>query len=777
MSNLFSNETQQQLFDEWTKGYGIIEHTPQTIDSVRAYLGQHNSHNTVASPLRPEEVLLLLKAADRVCNAGMWLVAHMTYANKVATNGERLAAQDFKAKAQGHTGGSLNMAIGYTGYLLANALSGRTRSWIMGQGHCVAAIESLNTILANQYPEKAEVYPPNESGFNRLCEDFYRYDLDADNNLVSQVGSHVNAATAGGIIEGGYLGFAALQYAHMPLPGQELVAFLSDGAFEEQRGSDWAPRWWRAEDTGIVVPVMVANGRRIDQRTMIAQEGGPGYLEQHLALHGFDPWVIDGKDPAAYAMAIIMASTTLANRAREVADNKASYPCRMPYIIAHVPKGYGLPQAGTNAAHSLPLGGSIRDDKQGQEAFYRATETLFVPPEALEKSTTTLNNHATTHRVKEQDHALRCFDKLTLHYPPVHYAHPGKEASSLSQMDKWFTEFMKGNTEVRFRLGNPDEIQSNRMSEALTYLKHRVVAPEDKDTESTTGGVITVLNEETAISAALANKQGVNLVVSYEAFAMKMLGAMRQEAIFSRNLQLANRQPNWTSVPVIATSHTWENGKNEQSHQDPKFAENWLCEMADTAPVYFPVDANSALAVLKHTYQTYGRIAVIVAAKKPLPTVIPATDADQAVKDGMFIMEAAGDAMVQLIAIGGYQLQATLQAAQQLRQNAISCTVIALLEPGKFRAPRDTHEADYCHSDERLQALLPQCKVQVVVSHTGADVIAGVLRRLDLGPQRSAFMGYKNHGGTLNLEGLQRVNSQTPDDIAKKAKHMLGNLH
>src|SRR5690554_8127760 len=84
--------------------------------------------------------------------------------------------------------------------------------------------------------------------------------------MASPLGSHVNPHAAGGIIEGGYLGFAELQYAHMPLPGESLVAFLSDGAAEEQRGSDWIPRWWRAEDCGQVLPVMIANGRRIEQR-------------------------------------------------------------------------------------------------------------------------------------------------------------------------------------------------------------------------------------------------------------------------------------------------------------------------------------------------------------------------------------------------------------------------------------------------------------------------------------------------------------------------------
>ena len=71
-------------------------------------------------------------------------------------------------------------------------------------------------------------------------------------------------------MEGGSLGFEELQYAHMPLPDQSLVAFLSDGAFEEQRGSDWTPRWWRGQDCGDLLPVMIANGRRIDQRTSLS---------------------------------------------------------------------------------------------------------------------------------------------------------------------------------------------------------------------------------------------------------------------------------------------------------------------------------------------------------------------------------------------------------------------------------------------------------------------------------------------------------------------------
>src|SRR5204863_5290886 len=139
----------------------------------------------------------------------------------------------------------------------------------------------------------------SDDGLSRFVNDFYACSISPSGRPRSPLGSHVNPNTAGGMIEGGYLGFAELQYVHMPLPGERLVAFLSDGAFEEQRGSDWAPRWWRAEDSGLVTPIMIANGRRIDQRTTMSQEGGVDWFVRHLRLNSFDPIVFDGRDPAA----------------------------------------------------------------------------------------------------------------------------------------------------------------------------------------------------------------------------------------------------------------------------------------------------------------------------------------------------------------------------------------------------------------------------------------------------------------------------------------------
>jgi phosphoketolase len=72
-------------------------------------------------------------------------------------------------------------------------------------------------------------------------------------------------------------------------------------------------------------------------------------------------------------------------------------------------------------------------------------------------------------------------------------------------------------------------------------------------------------------------------------------------------------------VVTVATSHTWENGKNEQSHQDPTLAEAMLGEMSDTARVLFPVDANSAVAALRAAYASHGQFWTLVVPKRPSP--------------------------------------------------------------------------------------------------------------------------------------------------------------
>ena len=67
--------------------------------------------------------------------------------------------------------------------------------------------------------------------------------------------------------------------------------------------------------------------------------------------------------------------------------------------------------------------------------------------------------------------------------------------------------------------------------------------------------MVTALNEGAVASAALGNKGGINIIVTYEAFGAEMLGVVRQEIIFANHRKAAGRPPGWLSVPLVLTSH------------------------------------------------------------------------------------------------------------------------------------------------------------------------------------------------------------------------------
>jgi phosphoketolase len=759
------------MFDRWAAGYGPISHTPTTRVRVRAMVKTLKSRAERSDGAGPYEVL---HAADLIASAAMWLVVHETYARSVYLDGRELDAEDFKPDPEGHTGGALNMVPAYTGYLAANALAGVTRGWIMGQGHCVAAVDSVNLLVGNTTPAHAERYALTDAGLTRYVRDFYSYRLRDDGSQDSPLGSHVNAHTAGGLAEGGYLGFVELQYVHMPLVGERLVAFLSDGAFEEQRGSDWTARWWRAEDSGLVTPIMIANGRRIDQRTTMAQQGGVAWLVRHLRLNGFDPLVFDGRDPAAFVWAIFEMERRLETAAAAVRSGRAAYPVRMPYGIAVAPKGAGFYGAGTNLAHNLPLGANPRTDDTAARRFNEHARRLRVPLADLKSTDAAFQRHREAGRPRERDHALATRQVRLERSPAPRYRSVPAErhersgwttASPMSAVDELFLATVRANPHLRPRVGNPDEMRSNRMQGTLDALKFRVTAPESGLPEALDGAVVTALNEEAVASAALGNKGGINIIVTYEAFGAKMHGVVRQEITLANHLKAAGRPPGWISVPLVLTSHTWENGKNEQSHQDPAMAEALLGEPADVSRVLFPADYNTAVAVMDGVYRSQGQIWTLVVPKAGLPDLFTAEEAAELLREGALRLAWAGhrtsEARVVLTAVGAYQLEQTLRASFRLAERGVAHAVNYMLEPGRYRAPRGPREAAHTISDDVKSRLYPDtAPARLFLTHTRPEPLLGAIHPLCTGPLTAA-LGFTNHGGTLDTGGMLFVNGVT----------------
>lgn len=759
------------LFAQWSAGYGAIAHDALTQARIHGLIQTLVAEGRIPDAATGYRRLI---AADRLASAALWLVVHMTYARRVRLDGAPLDSIDFKPHPEGHTGGSLNVVPAYVAYLTANALTGHTRSWLMGQGHCVAAIDAVNVLAGNMTPAHAARYGIDDARLSRFVSDFYAYDVQPDGHPASPLGSHVNAYTAGSLQEGGYLGFAELHYAHAPLRGERLVTFLSDGAFEEQRGSDWAPRWWRPEDCGFVAPIMILNGRRIEQRTQIAQQGGERWLHAHLKLNGFEPIGLDGRDPASIVWGIHAIETRQQTRmdAYSTAGFDTGAPLR--YGIAEAPKGHGFPGAGTNRAHNLPLNGNPAKDERARDEFNAACARLHVPETELRDAIAALSTHDLQRRPRERDHALANRDVALPALPEPAWRTPGTIVAPMAGIDEYFVSVVAANPGLRPRVGNPDELRSNRLDHTLDRLKHRVHEPEAGVAEACDGAVITALNEEAVVCAALANKGGINLVVTYEAFAVKMLGAIRQELIFARQLRRAGRAAGWLSVPLVLTSHTWENAKNEQSHQDPTLSEALLGEMQDVVRVVFPADANSAQAALRETYAGRGRIVALVVPKRELPVRLDAGQAFALSSDGVLSLEAHANARIDLVATGAYQLDAARRAWQRLAHHGVAANLIYLGEPGRFRSPRDEDEAEHLHDDEAVQRWFAPGRPRLFVTHMRPEPFLGALRRIDGGPALCQALGYRNRGGTLDVDGLMFANRCTWAHAVAAAAGLLG---
>ena len=774
--------------DRWAKGYGPIDHSVETQARVFAMAELLASRGIQGDGI---PFFDLLHALDRVTSASMWLVVHETYARNVYLDGRELTPENFKPIPEGHTGGALNMVPAYAGYMAVNAITGHTRSWIMGQGHCVAAIDTINLLLNNMTPKHAERYSLTEEGLTRYVRDFYSYKLRRDGKQDSPLGSHVNAHTSGGLAEGGYLGFTELQYVHMPLPGERLVAFLSDGAFEEQRGSDWIPRWWRAEDCGLVTPIMIKNGRRIDQRTTMSQQGGADRFVDHLKLNNFDPIVFDGRDPAAFVWAIFEMECRLEAAARAIQSRGSSYPVPLPYGIALAPKGAGFYGEGTNLAHNLPLMSNPHIDPLAAERFNESARRLWVPFAELKDSISRFQRNQLSGRPRERDNPLTKREvKLNQIPPPVlrpvpenrHNPSAWTRTSPMFAVDAMFLAAVQGNPHLRPRIGNPDEMRSNRMIRTLENLKFRVTDPEPGIPEDIQGAVITALNEEAVASAALANKGGINFIHTYEAFGTKMHGVVRQEIIFADHCNEAGRRQGWLSIPLVLTSHTWENAKNERSHQDPSMAEAMLGEPSDVSRVLFVPDYNTASVVMHHLYQTHGQIWTLVVPKiDVIPDLFTLDEATHLLNSGALRLDWTchdpGRQRVILTAMGAYQLEEVLKASARLKERNVPHSVIYMLEPGRFRTPRSDREEVHMAPAQLQAELYPSSTpARIFVTHTRPEVLLGILQPLHTGFYQTGALGFINQGGTLSVPGMLFVNRFTWAYILLEVTRVLGML-
>lgn len=75
---------------------------------------------------------------------------------------------------------------------------------------------------------------------------------------------------------------------------------------------------------------MIANGRRIEQRTELGTHEGLEGFKLHLRRCGFDPISFDGRDPAAFVCTLWEMEQRLERRVQEKNSGILRYPLPIP---------------------------------------------------------------------------------------------------------------------------------------------------------------------------------------------------------------------------------------------------------------------------------------------------------------------------------------------------------------------------------------------------------------------------------------------------------------
>lgn len=753
LEELEAHAEQYPEFARWRAGYGPLRHSAETQAGVFRL-----AHRLVQAGQQPDlpSVYCLLEALDRLTCAGQWLVLHMGYARRVHLDGAPLTPEDFKAQPFTAIRDALPWVPAYAGYLALNALSGETRAWRLGEGRAGAAIEAFNVLTGNLHPEQAARYPVDEAGLSRLVADFAASTPAADGLAGVPLGPYPSAYTAGALSEGSEPISIVLQCVHQPLPGETLVACLSAEAIQRTANSAAMPYWWRVEDCGVVLPLVLA-GVGVPQSDALPPDGG-----DFLRSRGFDPVPFDGCDPAAVVCALHEMEQHLAHRLDEQRRGLLTDPLPLPCGLAE------------DVAGEEGLWGAIDDEAALREAVQRQIAALWVEPEALHAALATVAQ-SRPGRVRESEQALVQRQPPLPQQPALAFS--ALAAPPLEAVEAFFLALAAANPALRPRVAQPlPTAPIAPPLEALRAALHERVCAPRTARESRLGAVLGTFSPEEALAVCLANQGGLNLLVCEEAQGSALLDALRQTLRFARQQREIRRPAGWLGWPLVLTAQTWDGVQPARAQQDTSFGEALLGEMSDGIRLLSPADYNSTLALLAPIYQARGRLACLLLPQTERPCVFDAQQAEQLARDGALCVaehQAPGEPLL-LIAHGSHQLSEMQRAAQRLSEVGLAWLLVYLQEPGRFRAPRDELEQAVCAEDALREALFPvHITRRVLLTHLRAEVLRGQLWPLLPDAARSVVLGYRNRGGAFDTAGMLFANQCTWASVLSACARLL----
>ena len=532
--------------------------------------------------------------------------------------------------------------------------------YVAGPGHGGPGMVA-NAYLEGSYSETYPQVGQDEAGMQRLFKQF---------SFPGGIPSHVAPETPGSIHEGGELGYSLSHAfgAAFDNPGLLVACVIGDGEAETgPLATAWhSNKFLNPAIDGAVLPILHLNGYKIAGPTVLARI--PRHeLAALMRGYGYDPFFVEGSDPAA--MHRLMADTldAVTERIRRIQHDARNHgvtarPC-WPMIVLRSPKGWTCPSSvdgkqveGSFRAHQVPIGDM---DAPGHVALleqwlrsYRP-HTLFDAGGKLRADLAALAP-AGARRMSANPAANGGALLLDLAMPDfrdyavaVTAAAPGAIDAESTRVQGLFIRDVMALNRHNFRVFSPDETASNRWDAVFDVTARCSMAEvaESDEHVAPDGRVMEMLSEHQCEGwlegYLLTGRHGI--FSCYEAFIHIVDSMFNQHAKWLKSAnRVAWRKP-VASLNYLLASHVWRQDHNGASHQDPGFIDHVLNKKAEIVRVYLPPDANTLLAVTDHCLRSRNYINVIVAGKHPAPQWLDIDAAVRHCRAGIGVWDWAGN--------------------------------------------------------------------------------------------------------------------------------------
>jgi hypothetical protein len=694
--------SQNTEFADWAAGRGLVHHSDSTQLKVLELSELLTSAGYLAHPSLCFKLLIQL---DILCNQVVRQVLQLTQLQHLGAQ-ENPHMDHLRQQPVGNTRRALATVPVLCARLALNRLTRRQRDWFTDINDAGAALEVLQLMLESAPAGRRAAYGSrcDQVDWSALVQDFGR-----ESEIQTSPGPWISPELTG--VRSPVGSPTEWQVVHQVVPGERLLVLLDS---RESATLQESLRWWHPEDCGLLVPVlldMCSNDTR-----MTGTDGDP---------------LVDGSDPAACVCAILSAELELGKLAAEYVEDKLENRASVPLVKV-------------SGADWWPS----TDDLSAAQRLSHINRLLIATAQAetLWQGAATAMRHAARNGRASM---------VTVNRPDPHWVH--ESGLVMAALDQYFCDITEVNPHLRVRLAAISGQALRQLPAAYDLLGERCAWPLQQTGYQMAGAVVESESGLEMVSVALGNQMGLNLVLLDSRKLPSALDPLLLSSRFARAQAMIDEPAPWLGIPLL-TSCDWWNAGVDSAPYLLAFTETLLAQPADQVRVMLIPDANTAMACLKACYGEFGVMVQLLLPADIASLCLDARQAEQLVAHGALCLAGNCAADVQLVACGAQALQVAQTVSLRLRAHDVSHSLVYVLEPGRFRQPRDNREQEHQADASLVDTLFPHhVRQRLVLTDLCPEVLISQCQPLDLGPQRTAILGYNRQ--YPDRSGLDDVNA------------------